>query len=462
MAANSAQEQLMLELVNRARMNPAGEAAKFGINLNQGLAPGTISTAPKQVLAMHDKLVISSDRHSNWMLVNDKFDHLEIAATPGFTGVTPGNRMTAAGYVFSGPVISNGENISWRGSTGAINATATIISQHQDLFLSPGHRTNILDDTFKEVGIGQVAPGQFTYLGTTYNASMVTQNFALSGTRTFITGVVYNDTVVNDDFFTVGEQAAGRAVSSPGAPTDTTGAGGGYELGFTTAGAKTVSFNLSTGTLSVSVVLNGKNLKIDAVNGHEIWTNADLKAVAGPITELHALGIQGIDLTGIGANEKLFGNAAPNILNGAGGNDTIGGGGGADVIIGGAGSDILTGGAGIDTLTGGASNDFVVFNAPLSAANRDVVTDFGNVAGNNDAFRLENAVMAGLGAATGALNATLFFAGAAAHDANDRIVYNKATGVLNYDSNGNVSGGITQLATLSTKPVLTAADFIVI
>ena len=57
MAANSAQEQLMLELINRARMNPAAEAARQGIDLNQGLAPGTISAAPKQVLAMNDLLV---------------------------------------------------------------------------------------------------------------------------------------------------------------------------------------------------------------------------------------------------------------------------------------------------------------------------------------------------------------------------------------------------------------------
>lgn len=63
----------------------------------------------------------------------------------------------------------------------------------------------------------------------------------------------------------------------------------------------------------------------------------------------------------------------------------------------------------------------------------------------------------------GVLVAAKFFAGAAAHDADDRIVYNKATGVLSYDSNGNLAGGSVQLATLTTtKPTLTFADFIVI
>lgn len=36
-------EQLMLELINRARAAPGAEAARLGIDLNQGLDPGTIS-----------------------------------------------------------------------------------------------------------------------------------------------------------------------------------------------------------------------------------------------------------------------------------------------------------------------------------------------------------------------------------------------------------------------------------
>jgi Ca2+-binding RTX toxin-like protein len=533
MATNSAQEQLMLELVNRARMNPSGEAARFGINLNQGLPAGTISTAPKQVLAMNDLLVISADKHSNWMLVNDIFDHNEIAGTTGFTGVTPGNRMSAAGYVFSG-TWANGENISWTGSTGAIDATTAIISQHQNLFLSPGHRVNILEDTFREIGVGQQL-GQFTSGGTAFNASMVTQNFALSGSKIFVTGVVYNDTVVNDNFFTVGEQVANRAVTAPGI-NETTGGGGGYELGFGAGGAKTVSFNLAAGVVAVSFTLGSKNLKIDAVNGNEIWTNANLTVVSGPVTEVHALGIEAVQLTGNGAADKLFGNAAANRLAGAGGNDTLDGAAGADRLLGmtgndtykvdnagdivdetggsgvdvvhstvsfnladathvigaiealvltgsaaiigigdalansltgngaanalaaGAGNDFLTGGARKDTMAGGAGDDFFTFNAPLSTANLDVITDFN--ASGNDTFRLENAVM-NVGA-VGALAATLFHAGAGAHDADDRIVYYQPNGTLLYDANGNAAGGITQLATLTSEPVLTAADFVVV
>src|SRR4051794_11496995 len=154
MAANSAQEQLMLELINRARMNPAAEAARFGIDLNEGLAAGTISSTPKQVLAMSDLLVVAADRHSGWMLVNDLFDHSETAGTSGFSGVSPTARMTAAGYGFTGSW-SAGENISWSGSTGAINLTAEILGQYKSLFLSGGHRANTLNPDFREVGIGE-------------------------------------------------------------------------------------------------------------------------------------------------------------------------------------------------------------------------------------------------------------------------------------------------------------------
>ena len=67
-----------------------------------------------------------------------------------------------------------------------------------------------------------------------------------------------------------------------------------------------------------------------------------------------------------------------------------------------------------------------------------------------------------LGAGVHALNPAFFFAGAAAHDANDHIIYNSSTGVLFYDSNGNLAGGATVIATLTNKPLLTAGDFGVI
>ena len=41
----------MIELLNRARLDPLGEAARFGVALNSGLPAGSITSAPKAPLA---------------------------------------------------------------------------------------------------------------------------------------------------------------------------------------------------------------------------------------------------------------------------------------------------------------------------------------------------------------------------------------------------------------------------
>ena len=71
------------------------------------------------------------------------------------------------------------------------------------------------------------------------------------------------------------------------------------------------------------------------------------------------------------------------------------------------------------------------------------------------------ALLPALGGA-GGLNPNFFFAGAAAHDANDHIIYNKTAGTLVYDVNGNAAGGATLLAGLIMRPTLFASDFVVI
>jgi Ca2+-binding RTX toxin-like protein len=172
--------------------------------------------------------------------------------------------------------------------------------------------------------------------------------------------------------------------------------------------------------------------------------------VIGAFERLTLTGGGNVNGTGNTLANVLTGNNARNILTGGVGNDTLNGLNGNDTLI---------GGVGVDTLTGGGNNDSFVFNALLNAANRDTITDFNHV---NDVFRLENGVMGALGG-PGALAAAKYFAGAAAHDADDRVVYNKATGALFFDSNGIAAGGVTQLATLTNKPAnVDASDFVVI
>ncbi|MCW5737172.1 MAG: hypothetical protein KIS73_23805, partial [Enhydrobacter sp.] len=137
-------------------------------------------------------------------------------------------------------------------------------------------------------------------------------------------------------------------------------------------------------------------------------------------------------------------------------------------VIGGSGNDTLTGdalanrlegGAGNDTLTGGAGKDEFVFGFPpngvFSALGNDRITDF-NVA--DDSFVLAFAPFGG----PGSLVANAFYIGTAAHDADDRIIYNQMTGALFYDADGAGAGGQVQFATISTGLALTNNDFIVI
>src|ERR1700709_40971 len=72
----TALEQMILELVNRARLDPAAEAARYGIALNEGVpADDTISTASKQPLAMNETLLGTARAHSQDMIDRDYFAH---------------------------------------------------------------------------------------------------------------------------------------------------------------------------------------------------------------------------------------------------------------------------------------------------------------------------------------------------------------------------------------------------
>lgn len=167
-------------------------------------------------------------------------------------------------------------------------------------------------------------------------------------------------------------------------------------------------------------------------------------------------------LTLVAGNIDGTGNAFANVITGSSGNNRLDGGGGNDNLIGGAGNDTLDGGAGNDVLSGGAGNDIFLFNDALVATNKDRITDYSAPA---DTIQLENLVFTRLvGAANTTLSAAQFFAGTAAHDLDDRIIYNRATGALSYDADGNKAGGVAavQFATLAPGLVLTSTEFVIV
>jgi hypothetical protein len=169
-----------------------------------------------------------------------------------------------------------------------------------------------------------------------------------------------------------------------------------------------------------------------------------------------------VNLTDV-VNETITGTNAGQTISGAGGNDKLIGLGGNDVLLGGAGNDKLYGGLGRDTLTGGLGKDVFVFNTKPSSTAIDRIKDFSVP---DDSIWLDNAVFTKLGsgstAAPGKLKAGFFKTGSAAADANDYLVYNRKTGALLYDADGNGAGAAVQVATLAINLKLTAADFFVI
>ncbi len=252
----TAAEQAHLEAINRARLNPVAEAANFGIDLNEGLAPSTISNDPVEPLTMNAFLLSAARAHSEDMINNDYFAH-----NTQSNGDTPFVRMADAGFQSS----SAGENIAYRGSTGSLDSLTTILQMHEDLFvdvnyIGRGHRINILSG-FKEVGLG-TAFGQY---GAATNTYMLTCDFgtALDYSESFVLGVVYDDANSNS-FYDSGEGIAGVTISiDPAGSYTTTATAGGYGIPLSN-GTYTIAATFLSGlTVEKSLTIADKNVKID-------------------------------------------------------------------------------------------------------------------------------------------------------------------------------------------------------
>jgi serralysin len=174
-------------------------------------------------------------------------------------------------------------------------------------------------------------------------------------------------------------------------------------------------------------------------------------------------------ITGNAGANTITGNSLANIVHAGGGSDTVIGKGGADKLWGGGGNDTVQGNGGNDSLWGDAGADQFLFNSAGGAANADTIKDFLHL---TDDIVIDKAFFAAIGV-TGDLAAGKFKAanditatGGATVDSGDRILYDKDSGSLYYDSNGSVSGGRVLLATVwsdaTHHPTLTAADFKVI
>ncbi len=179
-------------------------------------------------------------------------------------------------------------------------------------------------------------------------------------------------------------------------------------------------------------------------------------ALGDHVEHLTLSGLAAIDGTGNALGNTIAGNGAKNRLEGGDGSDGMRGGGSIDALFGGAGDDRLYGGTGSDSLTGGGGKDGFHFDTAPGATNVDTITDFSPL---SDTIFLDRDIFAGL-AADGPLAAGAFRSGTAAVDADDRILYDAATGNLRYDPDGSGGAAAILFAKVDPGTALTSADFV--
>lgn len=284
-------DQLVLELVNRARADPLAEVARNPnvADLNDGISGTLITSTPKQPLASVQALADAAELHSLDMLARDYFSHTTLGSN-----LSPTQRAAAQGY--TGGV---GENISWGGSTGSINWNSHTRARHDSLFTSPGHRRNLLRDNYAHVGMG-IEFGQYTTSSNTYNASMLTQNFGSHSGNPYLTGVAFDDSVIDDAFYSIGESLEGIQVTATNIDTNqdyvtTTGASGGYQVSVPSG---TYRVTASGGALAVDIVF--EDIAVDSLN---VKVDFDASEAPPPPPEPEPEPPNGLDLVGITGNQ---------------------------------------------------------------------------------------------------------------------------------------------------------------
>lgn len=346
-------EQYLVELINRARLDPAAEAIRFGASLNDDLDAGTIDASAKQVLSPNEILTQAATAHNQWMLDTDTFSHT------GVNGSSPGERMANQGYEFTGSWTWR-ENLAWYGSTGAIDMALAIEEHHEGLYLSAGHRANTFAEDIREIGISQES-GLFNNNGKDYNTSMLTEKFAASGDGVFVTGVAYRD-LDSDNFYSIGEGQQ-NIWFKEGTNSVSTAAAGGYGMDVGAQGAAIVQIGKSGNTLAIlKLDMTNGNAKVDLVtsaSGVESLKLSVSTEITSGIGNAALLGVADLDLIGHNGSNVFYGNRGDNGLWGRGGNDAIYGASGDDFIRGGGASDRLFGGNGSDVLYGDSGNDIL-------------------------------------------------------------------------------------------------------
>jgi hypothetical protein len=280
-AEPTAQEQLFVYEVNRARSDPPGWAVEMGIDATiggDGLPTDLIGVVPQPPLAINELLVDSSRLHAEEMAANDYFGHQSQV-----TGKWPNLLAREAGYPlpmtiplsggFFVPVPDDSNQIEsiaagfGPGSFDLSNAVNAVIGLIVDTGTpSLGHRIHLLamtefNRTFREAGAGygfdQAA---------TYRNYWAFHTGVENTSDTFLTGVVFSDANQNS-LYDAGEGLGGVTVTVGGDMAATNSAGG-WSLPIN-AGTHQVSCSggAFSGTSQVDVTVMGANRDGDCISG---------------------------------------------------------------------------------------------------------------------------------------------------------------------------------------------------
>jgi Ca2+-binding RTX toxin-like protein len=146
-------------------------------------------------------------------------------------------------------------------------------------------------------------------------------------------------------------------------------------------------------------------------------------------------------------NDTLTGSLGNDTLYGFGGNDAINGKDGTDALYGDKGKDTLNGGAGYDTLDGGKDKDTYLFKAdPITGY--DTIVKFQK----GEHIQLKSKFFSGL--EMGELAAEHFVVGTAAKDTDDHILYSATNGLIYFDADGALDGGVNPVPFAKVQPGL--------
>jgi hypothetical protein len=265
----SDQEQLYVEYVNRARLDPIGEGLRlkaspdpivvaaytfYSVDLDM-MTSQFASLQPAPPLSINGELLAAARLHSQDMFANafqshngsDGSSFITRANAQGYGGSEIGENVFA--YATSVEEGHAAFEVDWGGdaSTGGM----------QD---PPGHRLNIHTTDFTDIGVALVLG-----INGSVGPQVVTEDFGhLDGGPSFITGVVYYD-LNGNGAYDAGEGVPGVTVRADSSTYyAVTAHSGGYSVPVPADGSYVVTFSVpNIGDNVVAAVVKGGNQKLD-------------------------------------------------------------------------------------------------------------------------------------------------------------------------------------------------------